>query len=652
MDRIPLTGGSYTTRSVLASAQRCINYYPEINPKDAPTPFTYYQRPGLVAETNGPRAPVRCLYQATNGVGYCVIGSDVYKVLANLTLQHLGSITAGRTNICSMIDNGTNLVLVDGGPIGWQIALKAFSFSVTGNVGSDQNVTAVVSANTASSAGTNGIAVGMPVRGPSVPGGTTVTGISSQTAFQMSANGTATTAAFTGSLAGNTLTVTAVSAGTLAIGQLVSDLVQGVIAGTKITAFGTGTGGTGTYTVNTPQTLGSRAMTATSAGGVIVTFDVPVDFFGEINDPTGTFTGADRVDYIDTFVIWNIPGTSEFGSTLSGQPLMFDGTFFASKTDYADPLETLFVNRHEVMLLGLLKSEIWYDAGNPIFPFAELPGAYVEHGIAAKYSVAASDISVFWLGRDLQGQGIVFRQKGYWTTRISNHALETAIRQMTKNGATISDAIGYTYQQDGHVFYVLTFPTGDQTWVFDDSIQDPMLAWHQEAWTDSDGLLHRHRANCCAALYGKIVVGDWENGTLYSLDLDTYTDEVDGVVLPISCVRTFPLVTHARDASGQLAPANGGRMIFTRFWADLECGTVPTDVQGNPAQISLRWSDDRGKTWGQALLQSAGELGQYTTQPQWPGLGLSRFRLFELSHSIAGPAALNGGWYNANLQAD
>jgi len=292
---------------------------------------------------------------------------------------------------------------------------------------------------------------------------------------------------------------------------------------------------------------------------------------------------------------------------------------------------------------------LWYDAGQPLFPFAALPGAYIEHGIAAKYSIAHYDIAMFWLGRDLHGHGVVFRFRGYFTDRISNHALEFQIREMA-NTVGISDAIGFTYQVDGHPFYVLTFPRGDQTWVFDDAVQDPTLAWHQEAWTSADGVMHRIRGQCHAVINDVNVVGDHSNSTLYRLDLDAYTDTVDGIEYAIACVRTFPHIGAARVAgSTQVAQLDGRRVQFAAFRADLECGMGPKDINDLPAQVSLRWSDDRGRTWGSAVLQSSGEPGSYLTQPQWLGLGIARDRVFELSHSIRGPAALQGAWIDAEV---
>lgn len=70
-------------------------------------------------------------------------------------------------------------------------------------------------------------------------------------------------AVVTGSISGTTMTVTAVTSGLLMLGMTVTG--TGVTAGTKITAFGTGTGGTGTYTVNNSQTVASTVLTGACA---------------------------------------------------------------------------------------------------------------------------------------------------------------------------------------------------------------------------------------------------------------------------------------------------------------------------------------------------------------------------------------------------
>ena len=501
MARLPLIGGSYSTRSIIASAQRCINYFPEINPKFALVPVTHYQRPGLVPIAEAGTGPIRQLYRASNSTigndnAYVVSGRQVFQINPDWSTTLLGDITPGLVNPVSIIDNGIQALVVDGSPNGW-------IWNITG----------------------------------------------------------------------------------------------------------------------TPA-------------------------FQQLVDPTGLFVGADRVDYIDTFILFNIPGTIFFGSSLSSE-LTFDPTYFAGKTDYPDLLQTLIVNRHEILLLGSLKTECWYDAGNALFPFAELPGAYIEHGIAAKYSIASQDISVYWLGQDLQGHGVVFRYRGYTTARISNHAVEFAIREMASS-VGISDAIGYTYQQDGHVFYVIQFPAGNQTWVFDESIGNPDDGWHQEAWTNpTDGSLNRHRGNCAAFINGINVVGDFESGTIYKMDLDAYTDTVNGRAGPITCVRTFPHIGAGVGPTGQMIEYDGHRMMVTAFAADFEAGN--SDLAFPSQEISLRWSTDRGRTFGNYVLQEAGAQGDYLVQPIWRDLGISRDPVFEISHSINGPAALNGAWIDVKV---
>ena len=74
---------------------------------------------------------------------------------------------------------------------------------------------------------------------------------------------------FTGSISLTTLTVTAVTAGTLKVGSMVDG--TGVTAGTYITALGTGTGGTGTYTVSASQTVSSTTLYAGQSSNAVVT---------------------------------------------------------------------------------------------------------------------------------------------------------------------------------------------------------------------------------------------------------------------------------------------------------------------------------------------------------------------------------------------
>jgi hypothetical protein len=127
------------------------------------------------------------------------------------------------------------------------------------------------------------------------------------------------------------------------------------------------------------------------------------------------------------------------------------------------------------------------------------------------------------------------------------------------------------------------------------------------------------------------VVGDWESGDLYALDQNTHTDNG----LPIKRVRGFPHMI-----------ADGKRVIYRQFIADMQVGT--TEAPGS-AIVSLRWSDDRGASWGNAIQGSLGATGEYLTSIQFQRLGMARDRVFELSWSEPIPTALNGAFIDTKV---
>lgn len=297
------------------------------------------------------------------------------------------------------------------------------------------------------------------------------------------------------------------------------------------------------------------------------TVDLASNAFAQIGptqDPGGMFAGADKVDYLDTYLLFNKPGTPQFYSSLS-ESATFDpyALDFANKSIFSDLLITLAVAKREIWLLGERTTEVWYDYGpqtSTDFQFQPMQGVFVDHGCAAKYSAATYDNAVYWLGYDRAGQGIVLSGAGYQATRVSTYAIEAELATYP----TISDAIGFCYSLQGHNFYVLTFPTADRTWVLDIETK----AWHEWLWIDDNGHEHRHRANCAYAINGQVVVGDWENGNLYRVDPAAYTDNGQ----PIKRQRSYPHITQ-----------DFNRVFYRQFMADLESGNplpppVATDI--------------------------------------------------------------------------
>jgi hypothetical protein len=172
--------------------------------------------------------------------------------------------------------------------------------------------------------------------------------------------------------------------------------------------------------------------------------------------------------------------------------------------------------------------------------------------------------------------------------------------------STISDAFALTFQMEGHSFYVLTFPTADKTWVYD------VASGHWFEWCSrntSTGAEFRWRASCAAFIGGKVHVGDYADGKIYRLSLDTYTDNGD----PIKFLRA----TQCMDSP------NGHRNFYEALHVDMEVGT-------GSGTLSMRYSNDGGRTWSTAKTRALTN-GTYGTRVKFGPTGAGQNRVWEIS---------------------
>jgi hypothetical protein len=346
--------------------------------------------------------------------------------------------------------------------------------------------------------------------------------------------------------------------------------------------------------------------------------------FAQITDPD--FPGAETVGYLDGYFVFNEPNSQKVWVTQLLDGTSVDPLDFASAEGSPDGLVGLIVDHREAWLFGTDSVEVWYDAGLADFPLTRIQGAFNEIGCVAAFSIAKLDNGLFWLGTDARGQGIVYRANGYTGQRVSTHAIEYAIAQY----GNISDAVAYTYQQEGHAFYVLTFPSANATWVYDVATQ----AWHERAgWDTATGQFTRHRSNCQCNFGGNIIVGDFENGNIYTFNLNVYADN-GGIQKWLRSWRALP--------TGQ---NNLKRTAQHSLQLDCESGTGLVTGQGSDPEIMLRWSDDGGHTWSNEYLSKMGKIGEYYRRVFWRRLGMTlklRDRVYEVSMTDPVKTAIMG----------
>jgi len=353
-----------------------------------------------------------------------------------------------------------------------------------------------------------------------------------------------------------------------------------------------------------------------------------------------------------------IPNGFGFTWTYSTPDSAFDPLDIAAKSGFNDPIVGLIVVHRELWLIGTLTAEVWIGTGAADFYFQEVQGAYINHGSSAAYSIASQDTLVFFLQQDQQGNGLVLQGQGYDVTEISTPRLVEEF----KSYATLADAVGFCFQISDHSFYALIFPVANKGWLYDLTTKQ----WAEWNWTDQNGNLNRHRANCCMFAFGLVLVGDFENGRILKLNPNIYTDYFPATPTgPITRVKTFAHIT------GQ----NYERISYKNFDADISPGTIAeenldtiqqqvylkgadgmyllgadgklltgTDTITVPPEIFLSWSDNKGVSYGNPVGQSMGLVGQFLTTVSWNRLGMGRDRIFKLQWSVNAKTALNGGF--------
>lgn len=347
-------------------------------------------------------------------------------------------------------------------------------------------------------------------------------------------------------------------------------------------------------------------------------YDINNGGLTEITDPA--FEPASRVAFIDGWWIFNVVGTQRFFTNApTPYTTTFSGSFFALKDSSSDNLVTLMENNRELWLVGERTSEVWYNAGGANFSFSRIPGVAPQIGCSAAQSIARLGSSLVWLGQSERGQNIVIKTEQYSYVDISSRAVEAALGSYP----LVSDAIGFTYEEDGHLFYMLTLPTADKTWVYDHTASEAAGTpqWHERAsFNPSTGALHRDKASCFANYQNIRMVGDFQAQKGYQMSRQFYTDGAD----PLVAIRRTPYVWSKEDRR---------RMFFGSLQIDFAAGVGLSAGNGSNPHLMLRSSRDGGANFGTEFQIPVGKTGEYLNRAIKRRLGVSRNYVAEVRYT-------------------
>ena len=327
------------------------------------------------------------------------------------------------------------------------------------------------------------------------------------------------------------------------------------------------------------------------------------------------FVVPGTITFQDNYFIVNKKDSFYFQISSLSDGLVWDALDLGSAEGNPDNILRVISDHRQLFLFGSSSAEIFYNSGNATFPFERFPDVFIEGGIDAPQSLTIADNSLVYL----DDTKIVRRLDGF----VPKVLLQSQFNKLVSEFAVTSDMIGFTYTDRGNIFYVMTFPSVDKTYVYN------FATGFIHQW--SSGLTGgRHRSNCCVFFNDKYVVGDYENGILYTLENDVYTDNGSTIVW--------------KYISSDYAMGNN--MLFHKeLQIGFDVGVGLVSGQGEDPQIMLRYSDNGMKTWSNEIWRSLGKLGEYKTRVRFTRLGGSRTRRYELSGSDPVPRS----FYEANI---
>jgi hypothetical protein len=325
--------------------------------------------------------------------------------------------------------------------------------------------------------------------------------------------------------------------------------------------------------------IGNTLTVAGPAGTVVSMGDFLSARFLSLDSTTGAFYASDRYNGL----VWN--------------PL------FVAQSESGDPWRTLVVTPDNLIrLFGETTGEVWADQGAFPFPFSQVQEGSSPYGIVSPFAFSV-DQAVTLVAQNKQGRGLVVRMNGYAPQRVSTHAIETAIQGFTP----LNDTISFPYQEFGHSFTILTFPTAQKTFVIDETTG----LWGERAyWNGTTGEFLAYRPGCQMEAFNKIIVGDRLTGSIYEMS-SLFQSDVDGAV--IRRMRQPPRFS-----------VNQRRITINSLEVICDKGQGLVTGQGSNPVLMLDTSRNGGKTFGNERWVGEGAIGAFDTRVRWTRLGQSR----------------------------
>lgn len=296
-------------------------------------------------------------------------------------------------------------------------------------------------------------------------------------------------------------------------------------------------------------------------------------------------------------VLTDEDGTGQFKGAASYDPTNWNALDYATAESNPDNIVRVANFHGTAVMFGSNTIEYWSNVGGSGFPYSVIAAATQERGLAARWSLARFMGTYAFLAKNREGQVFVAMLEGYNVKRISNFELDYIINNYSRT----SDATGFGYMLGGHAMYQINFPHEGKSWLYDGST---------DYWSElRSGTDKRHRAEIFEEFNGNMLVTDYENGSIYKLNPDVYTDNG-------STIYTVLRGRHIKRKKRVFA--------IPSIELGIEPATATATGQGSNPVAGLRVSKDGGHSFGAQMFAKMGASGNYNNRCIWRRLGVSR----------------------------
>lgn len=341
--------------------------------------------------------------------------------------------------------------------------------------------------------------------------------------------------------------------------------------------------------------------------------------FAQITDVDFTSRGAGDVEFLDQFLLFREPNTGRFFRSDVGSSTAYTSTNFATAESSPDNLVGMKSDHEQILLFGDETTEIWAATGGAGFGFSLTSNGTMELGCANGRTIVKHDETVLWAANDLT----VRELRGTTPGKVSHYGIEQILGRVSMSAAS-----GWSYTQEGHLFYVLSFP--DACVVYDSTEKE----WHER---QSYGM-NTYRAMTSAKAFGFQIVGDafHPDGRIGILDSSISSDW--------GCNASSSTPAYTADPSIMSwtydpVYADGSRAFHDRLEVIMRTGVGLSTGQGSDPQLMMEVSDD-GEAFEFLENRSIGASGKRDTRLHWENLGSADNRVYRGSVSDPVPVTL------------